>query len=336
MSLYTIIVVNTATGCDTEIEKQVTVTGCSTYLIRLAPNSSAIGPFDVYIDSTGTTAIYSAETREEMLIGVTVSFDCTPTPTSQTPTPTPTSVTPTPTPTPTITPTVTSTMGLSPTPTPAITVTPTITSTPTPTPTLGLYYAYIFPEPLDSVSQNNLGQFMYDNSADWYGFGNSGGVPNVTNYSPNMNTYVHYSGWTGSDGNFITSVTSMSSLLKQSSGTGVDSYGCTQAQYTFGTIQVSSSMVNPNEQYNYTIWVPLNGVGGTLSNITVDVGNSVCGSAIYDNAIPDATLAGNNVTVTAGGILPAGIYRVLWNFTLPATPPLPIGTSLYFKGDTKI
>jgi hypothetical protein len=280
MSLYTIIVVNTATGCDTEIEKQVIVTGCSTYLVRLSPNSDAIGPFDVYIDSTGTTAIYSAETRQEMLIGVTVTFDCTPTPTP-TPTITPTSQTPTPTPT---------------------SETPVATPTPTPTPTTGLYYAYLFPEPLDSVSQNDLGQFMYDNSADWYGFGNSGGVPNVNNYSPNMNTYVHYSGWTGSDGNFITSITSMSSLIRQSTGTGVDSYGCTQTQYSFGTIQVSPSMINSNVQYNYTVWIPLNGVGGTLSNMTVDVGTSVCGTEIYGAAIPDTTLAGNNVTISAGGI----------------------------------
>lgn len=335
MSLYSIIVVNTAPGCDTEIEQQFTVTACTSYVVKLTANSNAIGPFDVFVDSTGSTPIYSAQTRAQMIGGVVVSLECTPTPTpsSATPTPTPT-YTPTPTctptsQTPTPTPTNTATPGL--TPTPTETPTPTVTQTPTPSGTL--YVAYLFPEPLDSTSQTDLGQYMYDSGANWYGFGNSGGVPNISTYNSDMDIYVHYSGWTGSSGNFVTPVTSMTSAIRQGAGVGVDSFGCPQNQYTFGTILLTTSMVNVNAQYNYTVWIPLTGVGGTMNNITVDVGNSICGSAIYDNAIPEPTLAGTNVVVSSGASIPAGIYRVLWNFTLPSTTPL--NTSLYFKGDTK-
>lgn len=332
MSLYTVIVLDIDPGCNTEIAQQLNVSGCTSYVVKLTPNSNASGPFNVYVGSTGTTPVYSALTRTQLTAGVVLALECSPTPTPTptiTPSVTPTSQTPTPTPTNTLTPSPTATVGTTPTQTPSNT--PTLTPTPTSTP--ASFFAYLFPEPLDSTSQNDLGQYMFDNSATWYGFGNSGGVPSLVNYSNNMDTYVHYSGWTGSSGNFVTPVTSMTSSIRQLSGSGFDSFGCAQNQYTFGTIELTTSMINVNYQYNYTIWIPLAGVGGTMSNITVDIGNGVCGSAIYDNAIPEPGLAGTNVVVTSGGSIPAGIYRVLWNFTLPSTPPLT--TSLYFKGDTK-
>jgi hypothetical protein len=114
MSLYSILVTNNAPGCNTEIEQQLSVTGCTSYIVRLTSNSNALGPFNVYIDDV----IYlSAVTRNEMLYGVVVTLECgTPTPT-QTPTNTPTpSFTPTNTPTPTETPTNTPTPTLTPTP----------------------------------------------------------------------------------------------------------------------------------------------------------------------------------------------------------------------------
>jgi hypothetical protein len=139
MSTYSIIVTNNAPGCNNEVAQQLSVSGCSTYIVRLASTSNAIGPFNVYIDSILTTPVYSAQTRTEMLNGVVVTLACatpTPTPTSQTPTPTPT-VTPTSTvgTTPTQTPTNTETPTQTPTNTPTYTQTPTNTSTNTPTPT---------------------------------------------------------------------------------------------------------------------------------------------------------------------------------------------------------
>jgi hypothetical protein len=133
MSLYSILVTNNAPGCNTEIEQQLSVVGCTSYIVRLTSNSNALGPFNIYIDDV----IYlSAATRNEMLNGVVVNIECgTPTPT-QTPTNTPTpSITPTNTITPSITPTNTLTPTESPTQTPTPTESPTQTPTPTESPT---------------------------------------------------------------------------------------------------------------------------------------------------------------------------------------------------------
>ena len=127
MALYSIFVVNTAPGCDNIIEQQLTVSGCTNYIIRLASNSNALGPFDVYsslfpIGLTGATLVYSAVTRYEMFNGVVVPIECvTPTPTQ--------------TPTQTNTPSISATVGTSPTPTETPTQTPTLTQTPTNTST---------------------------------------------------------------------------------------------------------------------------------------------------------------------------------------------------------
>ena len=146
MSTYSILVINNAPGCTSQIEQQINVTGCTSYIVRLTQNSNAIGPFDIYVD----TNLYSSNvTRNELLNGVVVTIECgtpTPTPTpsitptNQTPTPTPTitstpGATPTQTSTPTITPTETSTPTVTPTQTTTPTVTPTQTTTPTETPT---------------------------------------------------------------------------------------------------------------------------------------------------------------------------------------------------------
>jgi len=364
MSIYSILVTNDAPGCTSEIEQQLSVSGCSQYIVRLTPNSNSVGPFNVYLDDT---IYYSAVTRNNLLDGVVLVVQCgtpTPTPTiTQTPTPTntptigetptqtPTNTeTPTNTPTNTPTPTQTATPGLSPNPTPTNTETPTqtptITSTPTntptttttptntPSPTTNLFKTYLFPEALDSTSQNSLGQFMFDNGADWYGYLNSGGIPGSTNYESNMLTYIQYPGWTGNSGNFITSVTNLTGSIRQSSGSGTDTFGCPQNQYTFGTIEVTTTDVNPNEQYDYSIWIPLAGVGNTFTNMTVDVGSSSpCTNNIFSDAIPDLGNAAIDVDVPPGLILPAGTYRVLWNFVVPST--IPLGASIYFKGDTK-
>lgn len=91
MTTYTILVTNIAAGCNNEIEQQLTLSACTSYIVRLTSNSNALGPFNVYLDDV---IYYSAQTRTEMLNGVVVNIQC------ETPTPTPTpTVTPTPTPT---------------------------------------------------------------------------------------------------------------------------------------------------------------------------------------------------------------------------------------------
>ena len=386
MATYTITVTNNAVGCDNEIEQQITVSGCSTYIVRLTSNSSALGPFNVYLDSI---MVYEDQTRAEMLNGVVVIVECvtpTPTPTpsitptNQTPTPTPTNtatptitptitptpglsptvtptktvtptvtptntVTPTVTPTKTVTPTVTPTNTVTPTITPTNTVTPTTTVTPTntatptntPTPSPAAFSAYLFPEPQDPTSLNNLGQYMYDTGAvSFFGWGNSG-TPAGLNYASDMAIYAKFSGWTGSAGNFITNVSTLNGPIRQSSGSGVDSYGCSQNQYSFSSIPVTTSQVNPSIQYTYTVWIPLAGVGGTMTNMTLDVGlGNACSTSIIDNGVPDVINAGVNVVVPSGCAIPSGTYRVLWMNELcsePSSPPLT--TTFWVKGDTK-
>jgi hypothetical protein len=101
---------------------------------------------------------------------------------------------------------------------------------------------------------------MFDDSATWYGYGNSGGSPGITNYSNNLNSYAHYSGWTDSAGNFVTPVTSLVGAIRQTAGVGSDSFGCEQNQYTFGTVEITQSAVTSGITYNYSVWIPLAGV----------------------------------------------------------------------------
>ena len=465
MSIYSILVTNNAPGCATEIEQQLTVTGCTSYIVRLASNSNALGPFNVYVDNV---IYYSAQTRNEMFNGVVVTLECitpsptttptvtptptqtdpmtgttttptttptntptvtptntetstsTPTPTntttptntpSETPTNTPTvtptntetptstatptntqtptntasetatltptptntqtptntaSETATPTQTPTQTQTPTNTSSETPTPTPTNTETPTNTVTPTntasntatptptntetptntptntntPTPTNLPFSAYIFPEPSDVSSTNNLGQYMSDNGAvSFYGYWLNGQVAPAAgpNYSPDLDVYAHFSGWSTTVDGFLTPVTTLAGPIRQVSGSGNDSYGCGQNQYTFGTIAVAPGQVDPSIQYFYSIWVPLAGVGGTMTNMTVDIGTgSACATNVINDGTPDPGLSTQNVIVTSGAAIPAGTYRVLWLGSYaeqPVAPPLSV--TIYFKGDTK-
>jgi hypothetical protein len=43
MSTYSILVTNNTPGCATEIEQQLTVTECTSYIVRLTSNSNALG-----------------------------------------------------------------------------------------------------------------------------------------------------------------------------------------------------------------------------------------------------------------------------------------------------
>ena len=67
MSTYSILVTNNAPGCNTEIEQQLSVDGCTSYIVRLASNSNALGPFNIYVDDV---IYYSAATRNDMFNGI--------------------------------------------------------------------------------------------------------------------------------------------------------------------------------------------------------------------------------------------------------------------------
>jgi len=151
-----------------------------------------------------------------------------------------------------------------------------------------------------------------------------------------MDNYAHYGGWSSAVDEFLTPVTSFTGSIRQASGSGTDSFGCTQNQYTFGTIEVTSSDVNPSYKYFYSIWVPLAGVGGTLTNMTIDIGTASCSFNLGDDLLPDSTLATTNVTVTSGAAIPAGTYRIFWLGSFAELPSsTPLTSTLYFKGDTK-
>ena len=262
---------------------------------------------------------------------------------SQTPTITPTNTeTPTNTPTVTITPSNTETPTQTPTNTPTPTITPTSTITPTPTitqtptPTTAGYMAYIFAEPQNSGNDTTLYNYAVANGAiEWYSFYSVSSPPNNSggNYSNDLNVYAHQTSFVSGGGNFITPVT-FSAPIAQTAGQIIN--GFAQNIYTYGSIQVSSTVVNPSIQYFYSIWVPLAGVGGSISNMTNDVGTSAGGQDIFADIGTIVGLTSINVTITSGAAIPAGTYRVLWvspQYTLPGSTPLT--GSLYFRGDTK-
>lgn len=73
MSIYSIVVVNTAPGCGNEIEQQLNVTSCSSFIVKLSPTSNAIGPFNVLVNDE---IYYQDQTRQQMLNGVIINLMC--------------------------------------------------------------------------------------------------------------------------------------------------------------------------------------------------------------------------------------------------------------------
>jgi len=227
---------------------------------------------------------------------------------------------------------------------------PSPTPTPTPTPTVPPIFAYVVPEPQDtggsSTSTYKLGSYMYylsdgvtiDTNVNWYGY-SSGGWADPANpyYSYMMDKYISYSGFTlGSDGNFMTPISSFNGSLQQSSGVKTDGYGCSVNQYTFETITISNSNINPNEYYFYSVWIPLSGVGGVMDNMTIGVGYMSYPCSFDFLLTPATTISSTNITVTSGAAIPAGVYRVLYCSSSMLLPPsTPSTNNFYFKGDTK-
>jgi hypothetical protein len=330
MLTYVITVTNIYDGCDAEIEQQVTVSGCSTYLVRLTSNSTALGPFNVYLDET---IYYSAQTKTQMLSGVTIDLACvTPTPT-KTPTPTPSitptntvtpSITPTNTRTPTVTPTNTVTPSITPThtATPTNTVTPTVTPTNTPSPSFGTEYAYLFIEP--QTGSTSIGQYLYDldNTRTFFGLTNSS-IPDTTDptqFNIDMNQYVSFSGWTGG-----TFPAVQYEVVPQTSG-GLDTYGNAITAYNFTTHQVPAGSIGVAAWYTWVI--PVSATNG-LEQTQIDFG--IIANTL-STVITDSTIRNNTFTYT-GTTIPANTYKVYTTFADVAFYIID-NDNIYFKGNT--
>ena len=209
---------------------------------------------------------------------------------------------------------------------------PNPTPTPTPTPTYpynNLEYTYIVPEPQDATSLSGLSAYMTSSGSTFLGWGNSG-LPSTINYSNNLDTYIHYSGFTGGSGNFISNVGNLKSSRL------IDDFDCNS--YGFNTIEVDSTSVNPSIQYFYTIWVPNDEpFQPSVINISVNIGYvAPCTSSILNNGVPDSVLFSQDVFVTSGAAIPSGYYKVLWldpSCLLPTIlPPPDLEYPLYFNG----
>ena len=341
--IYDIIVVNTDPTCVNSVTQQYTATGCpQTVLVKIDVGSPALGPFDVYTGTTGTTSIYSAQTRVQMIAGVAVvlvdpGFPCiTPTPTP-TPTVTPSSQTPTPTPTPSITPsetatpTPTTTPTVTPTNTPTNTVTPSTTETPTPTPTMtptasgSVGTAYLFIEP--QSGSTNIGQYMFNNGYNFYGFTNSSGptTSNPVQFNNDMNGYVSFTGWTG--GVFPTVRTQM---VPQVSG-GFDAYGNSIEAYNFTTHEVPVNTVSNQAWYT---WIIPTGATNNLIQYQIDV-NSFGNPNSMTTLIMDSTIYTKTFNYT-GSTIPTGVYRVYTTFADLSFYLDNGGNTIYFRGNSVI
>jgi hypothetical protein len=315
----------------------VFTSGTTRGTLQLIVNTNLIDTNTLDAGSTWSI-VFNTGLTENDLVEIRLIDAPTPTPTltptnTQTPTVTAT-VTETPTETPTNTPTVTETPTNTPTVTSTVTETPT--NTPTPTPTLVPYFAYIFAEPINAPDDNTLLTYALSNGATtWYSWQSVGAPPNNNNgdYSNDLDVYAHQPSFIAGSGNFE-SPNVLKQTIAQTNGQIIN--GIAQNQYTYGSIQVSSANVNTGLYYFYSVWVPLNGVGGSITDMTSDVGTTLGGSDVFSDIGTVVGLTSLNVVVTSGAAIPAGTYRVLWvtpQFQLPSA--IPLTTSLYFRGDTK-
>ena len=308
MATYSILVTNNAPGCNNDIEQQLNVTGCTSYIVRLASNSDALGPFNVYVDSV---IYYSARTRTEMLNGVLVILDCA-------------------TPTPTVTPTVT----ITPTVTPTTTITPTPTYTPTPSPGPTPLQAYLFIDTNYNVARNKLSGWMQVNQGSitpqFRGYnvaGYSSPSTNQSDFDTQMNAFISYTGWTGNLANGDEPAI-LSAPICISGCSGYDSEGILVQQNVFQTIKVPIGAFTATSSNWCTIFVPVDGTPGQKY--------SAINSGSINGTIPRLMNADYNSLIInySGATIPVGSYRM---YTTYLSTGFMLGTSNlpnYFNGGT--
>lgn len=272
-------------------------------------------------------------TQETTLFSPTPTQTQTPTPTvtptQQSPTPTPTntptpqSPTPTPTNTPTPqSPTPTPTNSLTPTFTPTKTKTPTPTATVTPTSSpLPATKAFLFIEP--QTGATNIGQWMYDQGTNFFGFTNSSQpTQSQVDFNIEMNTYVDFSGWTSG---LFPSIINQD--VPQTSG-GNDSYGNPITAYNFKTTKVNAN-TTPSGFSWYTWLIP---TGRTNGLYQTQIGYSTTGPTILTIVNTEPTIYSYYLNYT-GNTIPKTVYRVYTTFP-DSNFNLLNNVDIYFKGNT--
>jgi hypothetical protein len=337
MSTYSILVTNNAPGCNTEIEQQLSVTGCTSYIVRLASNSNALGPFNIYVDDV---IYYSAATRNDMFNGIVVTLACvTPTPTvtpTSTLTPTPsatvgTSPTPTPTQTqtPSETPTGTPNVTPSPTPTntPTNTTTPTNTpaTTPTPTPTNQPFFAYGFIDQSAVSPRTNLNAWMTAQGSTWKGFNAIPNNPstNPSTFNDQMNAYISYTGWgVYNPAIVVTGITSTSG--------GIDSQGQPIEAYKFQTAELPAGVFSGTAAW--VTWFVATGATNGQRYSTIEFGNNASTSSTMTVPVDYVSF---DIDYT-GNTIPPGIYRMYSSYSSTAFRPLVANLPQYYRGGTLI
>jgi hypothetical protein len=266
------------------------------------------------------------------------------TPTSETPTPTPTvtetptntpTITPTNTETPTNTPTITPTNTETPTNTPTNTQTPTNTGTPgaspsqtptltqTPTPTIPGLQAYLFIDRNDLTIRNALNSWMLSQGSAFRGFNITSPSSVQATFNSQMNAYIAYSGWGGSEPTILTAP------ISTTSG-GNDIWGNPIIAYTFQTIQVPNTTVPSSEVAWYT-WMVATGATNGLTYTTIKEGTSNPPSTNFTMNTAYSSLV---VNYSGSTNIPAGTYRVYTTKPAAGVNVTNFGNDLYWQGGT--
>jgi hypothetical protein len=259
---------------------------------------------------------------------------------SASPSPTPTNTeTPTNTPTNTQTPTNTGTPGASPSPTPTNTETPTNTPTntgtpgvspsqtptltQTPTPTIPGLQAYLFIDRNDLTIRNALNSWMLSQGSAFRGFNITSPSSVQATFNSQMNAYIAYSGWGGSEPTILTAP------ISTTSG-GNDIWGNPIVAYTFQTIQVPNTTVPSSEVAWYT-WMVATGATNGLTYTTIKEGTSNPPSTNFTMNTAYSSLV---VNYSGSTNIPAGTYRVYTTKPAAGVNITNFGNDLYWQGGT--
>jgi hypothetical protein len=327
----------TPTNTTTPVNETPTPTPTNTVTPTNTPTSETPTPTPTVTETPTNTP---TNTQTPTNTGTTGASP-TPTPTNtETPTNTPTNTeTPTNTPTNTQTPTNTGTPGASPSQTPTNTETPTNTPTntgtpgvspsqtptltQTPTPTIPGLQAYLFIDRNDLTIRNALNSWMLSQGSTFRGFNITSPSSVQATFDSQMNAYIAYSGWGGSEPTILTAP------ISTTSG-GNDIWGNPIVAYTFQTIQVPNTTVPSSEVAWYT-WMVATGATNGLTYTTIKEGTSNPPSTNFTMNTAYSSLV---VNYSGSTNIPAGTYRVYTTKPAAGVNITNFGNDLYWQGGT--